>query len=239
MKKVHDFFIIICIAVSISLAAVRDVAFIGLYGEGAPAIEKNFDAHLRENLSMNTDIRISDYSVSQRYRKLINFGDERTVSSNLVESMNRFASDSTFFVWGIIKTCTITPVRKNIVVSNLKAELTIGLSIYDLARNGYVYIGNITALAYKNKGFIFFDNPKKTIHISALDRIELLDKVGRDAVQISNRMISAVLQNEQPSTSETANQEIQNKAPSISDVFSIPSVGAAEVDLKTNKNEKK
>lgn len=218
---------IIFLLSAFSVCFGEDVVFIGLSGENAPAVEKTYDRLLRERLSVMPGIKAVDYLQTQRYREQINFEDYPTVSRVLVESLNKLVSDTTLFVWGTVKEYRISAIRKNLIGSALKGELTIGLNIYNSAHQTYAYAGNVKASVSKSKGLIFFSRLDRAVHISALDRTEMLEELESKAVANSARMISAITKIVEKGT-RTADVE-QYKVPSLSDVFSVPSMEAPTV----------
>ena len=233
MKIVTVLFAII-LNISICFAG-SEVVFIGLYGEGAPAVEKTYDRLLREHLSVLPQIHSADYIQAQRFANMIKFDTYPTVSENLVKSLITLASDTTLFVWGTIKKYRIKPIRKAFFFSKLKGELTIGLNMYSLSRGKYAYSGNVKAVTFKSKGMVGFRPVEKVVHISALDRAEILEELEYDAVQASGRMISAVVHSESFQTDKGETGVNTYEVPSMSDVFSVPSVDAQAVDSVQGK----
>ena len=230
MKKILTFTFFFGI---ISLAfAEKEIAFIGIHGENAPAVEKTFDRLLREHLSVMPEIKAADYIETQRYANLIRFNDFPTVSRNLVAEMIKVAPETTLFVWGTIKEYHISPVRKYLFGVSLEAKLTIGLTMYSLADRTYAYAGNVKATVNKPKGFIFMSPVDKVTHITALDRTELLEKLVYEAVRVSGQMIGAVAKTQNGNETGPAATVEQYKVPSISDVFAVPSVEARSLDQK-------
>ena len=226
-----SFTVLFAIILNISICfAGSEVVFIGLYGEGAPAVEKTYDRLLREHLSVLPQIHSADYVQSQRYSNMIKFDTYPTVSENLVKSLITLASDTTLFVWGTVKEYRIKPIRKAFFFSKLKGELTIGLNMYSLSRGEYAYCGNVKAVAFKSKGMVGFRPVEKITHISALDRAEILEKLEYDAVEASGRMISAVVRSESSQTDKDEAGVDSYKVPSMSDVFSVPSVDGQAVE---------
>jgi hypothetical protein len=72
------------------------------------------------------------------------------------------------------------------------------------------------------------------VHATARDRAELLEKLVNQAVENSGRIISAVAKSQ--TFKNTKNSDVQQyKVPSISDVFSVPSVEAPNLDQEKSK----
>lgn len=190
--------VLLCLVVLIAAGSVysRDVVFIGLNGDGAPAAEKTYDRLLREHLSVTPDIQLADYVQSQRYRKQINFSDHPIVSKELIVTMAPYVTDTTYFIWGTIKKCSVTPVRKYFFQAKIKGELLINLNIFSLSNRSFAYAGTIKATTSKHKGLVFFRPVSDMVHVSALDRTELLEKLEYDAVQKTGRMITAIVRSD-------------------------------------------
>jgi hypothetical protein len=217
------------------VCSAKDIAFIGLNGEKAPAVEKTFDRLIREHLSVIPDVKSVDYLQIQKYQQIIFFSDNSTVSESLVELLEKYAPESTLFVWGWVKDYRITAVRRKLFNAALKGELTIGLTMYSLSEKKFAYSGNVKAEDYKSKGLIFFGSVDQSVHATALDRAEILEKLVNQAVENSGRIISAVAKS-QTFTNNKDSDVQQYKVPSISDVFSVPSLEAPNLDQGNSKN---
>lgn len=224
------FFVIAC--------SGKEIAFIGLNGEKAPAVEKTFDRLLREHLSVMSDVKSTDYLQVQKYRQVIYFSDNTTISESLVGSLEKFAPESTLFVWGWVKDYKISAVRRKLFNAALKGELTIGLTMYSLSQKEYAYSGNVNAVDYKSKGLIFLGSVDQSVHATALDRSEILEKLVNQAVENSGRIISAVARSQQ-FTNNKSSEVQQYKVPSISDVFAVPSLEAPSINQVNSKDSTK
>lgn len=215
-----------------------DVVFMGLHGEGAPAVEKTYERLLQEQLAVLPGINAVDYIQSQKYAHLINFKDYPVVSNSMVEALEPIAGESILFVWGTVKEYKITTHRKLFFWVKLKGELTIGLNMYSLARRSYIYSGDVKAETIKSKGMTGFGSIEKNVHISALDRAEILEKLENEAVKGSVKMISALCRagtsnaeeqkNEEPSMSDIVNTGLDSTV--ISDLSNVPGIEAPGVE---------
>lgn len=215
-----------------------DVVFMGLHGEGAPAVEKTYERLLQEQLAVLPGINAVDYIQSQKYAHLINFKDYPVVSNSMVEALEPIAGESILFVWGTVKEYKITTHRKLFFWVKLKGELTIGLNMYSLARRSYIYSGDVRAETIKSKGMTGFGSIEKNVHISALDRAEILEKLENEAVKGSVKMISALCRagtsnaeeqkNEEPSMSDIVNTGLDSTV--ISDLSNVPGIEAPGVE---------
>lgn len=223
-------------------SAGYEVVFIGLQGEGAPAVEKTYDRLLREHLSVMPEVNAADYLQSQKYAKMISFQDYPVVSKSLVEALEPIANDTTLFVWGTVKEFKITPQRKMLFWVKLKGELTIVLNMYTLSNRDYAYSGDVKAVAYKSRGMAGIGSLEKLVHISALDRAELLEKLEFEAVRISGQMISELCRKALPGK-KGVKDEVTAKADTssgsantslISDLFDVSDVETKKIGFDSS-----
>lgn len=217
----------------------REIVFVGLFGDAAPAIERTFEYKLRNELSVIQEATLSDYQQSQLYRHRINFLNYPTVSKQLVDELSLITSDSNLIIWGTVTTCQMKPQRTNLLFSEIKGELAITLSIYNLNRKAYAYTGTIRTTATLPKGPIFFADVAKNTTLSSVERTNLLEELMTEASQTSSEMIKAVLRNENlKAPVVSSKQEVDTyRVPSISDVFSVPSLKAQEIPAISPKSE--
>ncbi|KMQ50987.1 hypothetical protein CHISP_2129 [Chitinispirillum alkaliphilum] len=206
-----------------------EVIFIGLKGDGAPAIEKTYDKMLRERLSTSPYFRVADYQTIQNYKERIRFHDYPTVSQDLLNTLRRFASDSTIFIWGSVREYNMRPVRRNLIGSYIEADLVLNLTIYSLSNQRFAFSGNVKASSERYKGISVFRPVETVVHISSQDRIDLLDELVSRAVMESERIVSVVMRSDPESLESMATEASGQYLPSLYDVFSIPSMEASEI----------
>ncbi len=174
----------------------RDLILLGFNGQNSPSIGKTYDRLLRERLSIRSDIQLSDYIQCQRYKKMIKFEDYPTVSIDNIESIAKYVKDTTFFVWGTVEKFQVVPNRRWLIQAQIRGELKISLNMYNLSEQRLVYAGTISCVEFENKGLVFFTPVSKSIHISALDQTDILEKLEYKAVDKSSQMISAAIRSE-------------------------------------------
>jgi hypothetical protein len=214
-----------------------DLVFLGVLGNDAPAIEKSFDARLREALSVNPEYHVIDYLTSQDYRHRIKFDDFPTVSRRLVEGLRDLSADSTVFVWVSVKNRSVKPVRRWLVRASAYGELTLTLNMYSLRYREYAFIGDVKSSAEKSEGFIFFYPLEKGVHIPASDQVEIGEMLVNAAAFRSADLINAVVKSEKQRvifSSDTGGMA-KYKAANISDMFNMPSVEGANVERGRKK----
>ena len=174
----------------------KEVVFIGLSGEGAPAIEKTFTRLLQEQLVVMTDVHVVDDVELQRLRARIENFTYPHFTAPLLGTLSRFVPDSSLVIWGMVKEHTVKPVRRFLIKAALSGTLTIELAIYNLADRSCVYAGDATASTEVAKGFVFFGPVEEDVQISALDREEVFNALELKAASASGRVIQALISHE-------------------------------------------
>jgi hypothetical protein len=220
-------------------AGIQEVVFIGISGDGAPSIEQTFEAQLRKRLSTQSSLYLADCIVSQRYARQIKFNYFPVVSRELVQSIETFATDTTLFVWGTVKKCNVSTVRKNFLKTAIKGELELSLTVYSLATREYSYSGVISADVLQPGEFAPFADVSSTSHIDAVKRQEILQECIDEAVTKTTAMINALVSKSTGEKSVVPAEVEENKVPSIYDVFTVPSLKAREIDGQPDSSNKK
>jgi hypothetical protein len=230
-------FLSCCSLPSITAAQVPDLVFLGLVEGGAPAIESNFDRRIRDALSVSPEFHLADYQASRELRRRINFDDNPVVSRRLVESLQQFTNDSTVFAWAVVRENTMRPVRQWVIKSAIKGDLTLTLNVYSLRFRDYTFIGDVHATYTMPKEFIFFYPLERGTHLSALDRSDITAHLVDQASFHSAELISAVVRSELLKAGKAYDTaEIAKKREeSISDMFKMPSVEPASVEVGRKK----
>jgi hypothetical protein len=219
------------------LFASSDIVFLGVLGDDSPTMEKGFDKRLREVLSVSPEYRVTDYLESMEFKNRINFNDYPTVSRRLVESLRLYSNDSTIFIWASVKHLTLKPVRTWLVRARIDADIALTLTVYSLRFKEFSFIGDVHGSASKSKVFIFFYPLERGVHISALDRSEIVETLIDQAALQSATMITAVVRSEKakvargPDTLEMK----KTKEPTISDMFNVPYAEPKSLEKKTAK----
>ncbi len=225
----HRFLFLLVVLVSYCCAIDR-IVFIGLSGEGAPAIEQTFDRLLREQLTVIPDCAVADYVETLRYRKMIDFNRYPVVSEQFVTELQKLIPDAALIIWGSIKKMSIKPVRRTLINAIAEGELTVGLTVYNLTQGTFAYSGDVKGAAKKREGFVFFSSVDKVTHIPASDRAELTEQIVNDAVLASASIIRSILRSENLQFAGTVKGDTgKGRSPSISDVFTVPSVAPHEI----------
>ncbi|MBN1577942.1 MAG: hypothetical protein JW913_15385 [Chitinispirillaceae bacterium] len=215
--------------------AIDKVLFIGLSGEGAPAIVQTFDRLLRERLSAIPDLAVIDYTETLRYRKLIDFSRYPSVSEQQLTDLQALLPDSVLILWGSIIKIHFVPVRRKFVTAVIEGKLVVGLTVYSLLEGTFAYNGNIETSLHKQKGLVFFTPVDKVTHLSASERTTLTDQLIDDAVSSSADIVNALIHSERlrSAARNLKNDSGGGRSPSISDVFAVPSVEPPAINNNT------
>jgi hypothetical protein len=187
----------------------REVVFIGLSGDGAPAIEKSFTRLLQEQFAVMPDVHAVDDIELQRLRARIENYSYPHLTSPLLAALNRFAPDSSLVIWGMIKECTVKPVRHLFIKAALSGSLTIELALYNLADRAYVYIGDAKAATEVAKGFVFWEPVEESVQISSIERDQIFNDLELKAASASGRIIQSLVAHEKKQHNYVTNRYAQ------------------------------
>jgi hypothetical protein len=183
----------------------RAVVFIGLAGQGAPGIEKNITRLFGEHLATLPGVVAIDNDELKRTQARIGNFSYPTMTAPLAALLKRFAPDSALVVWGMVKSCTVRPVRRYFFTAAIRGDITLELTIYNLSRKAYAYCGEATATATVDKGFLFWFGPvENAVIASAAERADLMERLQEKAVGACGRILQAVLLNERSGKKQVA-----------------------------------
>lgn len=187
---------------SIKTHAYSKIILIGINGTGAPSTTVNFENQLRSHLSSIPQLRLEDNMLSQRYRKLIDFSASSHPSTEKLNSLNRFIPDSALFVWVNIKKYSVHPERKYLVWSKLKGKMIIDLNIYYPQHQEFIHSGDIEVVSERSAGFVMFHPVSKAVHITAIERSEILNDLEQKAVHECGKLIISAARKVNPEDDE-------------------------------------
>lgn len=240
MEKNILFLISIVILFTSKNSTCKDVVFLGMIDNNHPAVEKTYDRLFRENLSVMPYIHFVDYVLSQKYRHDVELDGSTFVSRNLLQSLQRCAPETTLFIWGKINSYKIEPKRKGLIRASINGELKVDLTMYSLENKEFTYNGTLHIKKEKPKGVIWFDKVSKVVHITALEHTEMLENLEQECATQSGAMVESVIRNLTQQENSTLLKVKKTSAPTISDVFTVPSVEAREIrNQGAKKNESK
>jgi hypothetical protein len=175
----------------------KEVAFIGLTGAQAPAIEKTFNRHFLEDLAMIPGVHsLNTIEIANLRERTSSDFDIVSMTPALFASLKRFASDSTLVIWGRVKECSIRPERFWVIGAGIRGTLAIELTIYDLAGGKFIYIGDVKASTLEKKGIVLWWSVERALQISAQERTQILDDIELKGVYASGRILSTLMLNE-------------------------------------------
>ncbi|MFP4015133.1 MAG: hypothetical protein ACLFVQ_13685 [Chitinispirillaceae bacterium] len=238
----RNFFIVIAAAALLIPAnlSARNIVFLGLSGPEAASIEESLEPKLRSRLSTMRDFKTADFIKSQQYKDKISFDRYPVVSEALVRKLEAIAPDSAIFVWGTVKEYQIQPKRHLLLGARIEGKLTINYTMYNLAERSYAYSGEVKADAVRGKGIVLFRPVDQAVHITALDRIELLEELENEITEGSASLISIVARSAKfSSKTEESDQEVEKyKVPSVEDVYKVPEIDAPENSSKEEIRER-
>jgi hypothetical protein len=187
---------------SIKTHAYSKIILIGINGTGAPSTTVNFENRLRSHLSSIPQLRLEDNIQSQRYRRLIDFSASSYLSTEKLNSLNRFIPDSALLVWVNIKKYSVNPERKYLVWSKLKGKMIIDLNIYYPQHQEFIHSGDIEVFSEISAEFVMFQPVSKAVHITAIERSEILNDLEQKAVHECGKLIMSAALKESPGDDE-------------------------------------
>lgn len=228
MTLLRNFLIVIASTAFLIPATLhaRNIVFLGLSGPEAASMEKSLEPKLRSRLSTMQEFKTADFIQSRHYTEKLNFDLYPVVSEALVEKLEAIAPDSAIFVWGTVKEYQIRAKRQFLLGARIEGKLTINFTMYNLADRSYAYSGEVKADAVKGKGLVLFRPVDQAVHISALDRADLLEELENEITEGSASLISIVARSaEFPAEEEESDQKVEKyKVPSVEDVYTVPEV---------------
>jgi hypothetical protein len=142
-------------------------------------VQQRLEQAIRHELSVNREFRLMSEVETQRIiREIERLGRGRTEA--FIPPSARLA-DSVVVVRGVVEDVSITAGRSALVWGKINARMSVALYVSEVAGPAS-YQGRFSAAASKRKGLILFANPKKNVHISAVDRSELLGRMNAQTV---------------------------------------------------------
>jgi len=224
-------------------SSYKELLFFGILDEHSPGMHATFETMLRNRLAAESGIRITDIERTNAYREKIEFFRYPVVSTDNLSRLRKMLPDSMVFCWGKIIKTDVRFVRKTLFRSVIKGKVTASIIIYDPEHQRYLFDGEVSEEKVYKGPWTFMSSSAPAATVNAEQRIAILEELFNHVTSKSESLISAVIQNDQGIVAEKK-QQIEAPppdAPSISDVFSVPSVAPAliknsdEIDSGTNK----
>lgn len=225
--------ILICFFVLASVIVAEDIQLInfGNLPGREPSIEKKFNQELGLRLATVQGMQTMDEDKSDNLKRRSDFVNRPTLTRKLIESLREAADEKSLLVWSEISHLSVTPKRKWIFGAEAFGEMTVKLYLYSLYFGEYIYSGELKSEASKAKSPVFFRNVEKITHIKPQERIELSEKMSNDILSQIEDLVISIARSELTKSGVLLPQEVKKeRAPSVSDMFNIPSVEAPEID---------
>ena len=221
------------------VSAQNHVLFLGITEQGAPAYSRSFEQQLRAILDTMDAVKLMNHIETQRYREMTGFDRYTDVSQSMNGRPLKLLPDSVLIIWGTINSLEFRPIRKHLFGAAVSGELRAGISAYSPKKRSFLYNGTVASTVSVKKSPVFFSPVDKVTQLSAAERVTLTDSLIHLAVLSCSDVIRSVLENGGKISAETAAEtDTQRNAPSISDVFTVPSVEAPRIERGGKTPEK-
>jgi hypothetical protein len=161
-------------------AQVRDALFMGITDAAGQPAYAELEQAVRNALSGNPKFRLAGQLETERIIR----EKERLGGSRLENSVpaSEELGDTVVIIRGTVNDFSMTLKRRLFFWSQIDAQISINFYFGDLTGEA-AYSGTVSAKAKKNKDFVFFASPDKVVHISAIDRTELMNLMQSDIIK--------------------------------------------------------
>jgi hypothetical protein len=221
--------------IATGLSARNRVLFMGITGDGAPGYSRTFEQQLRAVLDTIDEINLMSTVESNRFREMTGLDRYDEVSQGMTGRVMKLLPDTVIILWGTLENIQFTPVRKHIFGAAINGELNAELSAYSVKYRRYLFNSAVVSSITAKESPVYFSPVEKVTHLSAGERVVLTDSLIRMAVISSvNRIQSALKESDKINTEIAVENRDQKSVPSISDVFTVPSVAAPIIDRNSS-----
>ena len=225
----------IAVLVICSLAHAQQIhiLFAGLPQKAKPTFTKRYDTYVREGLTTAEDASLVDYAETVRLADKIGLWNYPTVSQSLIESLESFSADSTLIVWARVEKYSVVPKRCCFFGARAVGNVSVIITMYSLNKARYMFTGVGTGNARVRLRPVWFRRVEEVSHIGADDLDKIAGEMSRQVADKTISIIKAVARSILAEGGEiyTATPEAQEEeAPSLYDVFEIPSAEAPEIE---------
>ncbi len=174
-------------AVALAVAVVptpilaRDVLFLGVTDVRGGSAEPELEAALRAEFAADKRFRlIGKVETERAAREMERQGRARTEA---IIPANVGLADSTVIVRGVLRELSIVTKRSSLLLwGRIDARMRLEVHFSEFS-GSLSHREEFSATASKRKDVILFQDPKKTVHVSATDREELLGRMRADLVK--------------------------------------------------------
>jgi hypothetical protein len=223
--------------VCVTFVHARDLLFLGLTDTRGASVQPELEQALRHEFTANPAFGIIGELETQRVVREIEKQGRTRTESWLPPGAG--IADSVIVVKGIVTENAMNIKRHWLAWGKIDGRMTVKLYFNEVAEGGASYHGQFGASASKPKNFILFQNPQKTVHISAIDRSELLGKMRakiiKDVSEFTARWIKT-LPAHKPAEKTGGDEpvtEYMTAIDSAADENGTGSAGEAAIDLIT------
>lgn len=231
MNRVRGLFITVFLIIATAISEEIQLINFGNLEGRQPAVEKAFNYEMSIRLSTVEGMYLMDRDKTDMIKKRSDFVNEPTLSAKLINSLKESADEKALLVWCEIEDLSIKPKRKWGLGAEAYGEMKVKLYMYSLYFGAYIFTGTIESQASKAKPPVFLRSVEKITHITSEERKMLSDKMISDILSKIEDIVISVNRSELIKTGIMLPKEVKKeKAPSVSDMFNIPSVEAPEVD---------
>ena len=235
-KKVRFFLLSALIFAFSASAQTKNVLFLGVFNQKGETIEATLEQAMRHELSTASKFRLISSTETQRYlRELQQFGI--TPLERLIPPKNRTAYPA-IAIWAVVKESSMHIGRHMFFWGKVDASLTLDIFIADFRSGEIYYRGSLEAKTTQVKEFIFVNSARRNVHISAIDRSEIQNRLHSQMVKSANDIFMIVLnslaarrddtQEDYPAEPADDSGETEHRIPSVTDIFSEPAVNIDE-----------
>ena len=216
-----------------ALGQSMNVAFMGIVPGDAPSFEKRLERGVLERLAVMNGLVLADRNDVEEMKVRSGFLDDPAISRRLVAWLLEYWDEKTLVAWAQVSDFSIRPIRRMLIGAAALGTARVTVTLYGLKFKQHLYLGDILCESRIPKSLVFFRDPRKVTHISASDRTTIIRELGDLAAARVASAVDAVVKGQLMRSGFVGGLGIEEKeVPSISDLFEIPSVEAAEVDEK-------
>jgi len=193
--------VIVALALALALAVVvpapvlaRDLIFLGVTDVRGASAQPELEGELRAELAADGRFRLVGGVETERIVREIERRGHTRAEAFIPPNVG--LDDSAVIMRGVVKELSIVTKRRSwLLWGKIDAKMRLEVSFSELSGRSS-HVGAFSAEASKRKEFLLFHDPKKTVHVSATDREELLgqmrEKLVKDAVGLTETFFNAL-----------------------------------------------
>lgn len=216
---------VLCVAVS---ASGTDLLFLGTFGEGGPALERRYEEMVRDYAASRPGVALVSKPMSERFRAELDFRGRPEVSAPFVRTLVNHFADSVLAVWCEVRSTEIVAVRHQVFGVAARGRTTVTLHAYSPSDGRFAFAGDINEETVVQLRRLYL-SPVSGFHIPAPSRAKVTARLAENAARASGAALDGILRNRELGEDVPVTGAEKYKVPSISDVFTMPSVEGAVV----------